>query len=102
MEFIAYYIDPALELLSLFFSFLGIIVILISAMQSLLSLWKTHDVIKTRTIIATGILLGLDYLVAGDVVRTIYMPYYYQLGILAGLVAVRTVLSYFLSKELSS
>lgn len=102
MEFVALYIDPALELLSLFFSFLGIIVILISAMRSLRALWRTGDFEKTRMIIATGILLGLDYLVAGDVVRTIYMPYYYQLGILAGLVIIRTVLSYFLSKELRS
>jgi len=102
MEFVALYIDPALELLSLFFSVLGINVILISAVRSLIVLWKTHDFIKTRTVIAGGILLSLDYLVAGDVVRTIYMPYYYQLGILAGLVLIRTVLSYFLSKELHS
>lgn len=101
-EFITMHIDPVLEVVSLCFGILGIIVISWYTVYSLSILYRTHNFKHTRQIVGEGILLGLEYIVAGDVIRTIIMPYYYQLGILAGLVIIRTILSYFLNKELHS
>jgi uncharacterized membrane protein len=47
------------------------------------------------------LLLGLEFLIAADIIRTIVRPTLDELGILAGIVAIRTVISYFLNKEIS-
>lgn len=48
------------------------------------------------------ILLGLEFIIGADIIESIIKPDYYSLGLLAILVIVRTVLSYFLNKELES
>ncbi len=48
------------------------------------------------------LLLGLEFLIAADIIRTIMIPTLEELGILGGIVLVRTVLSYFLNKEIEN
>ncbi len=47
------------------------------------------------------LLLGLEFLVAADIIQTVLDPSLEELGILGGLVVIRTVLNYFLNKELA-
>ncbi len=56
---------------------------------------------QTRHHMASYLLLGLEFMVAADIVRTIARPTLTELGLLGGLVAIRTVLSYFLGRELA-
>ena len=49
----------------------------------------------------TRILIGLEFFVAADVIRTILEPTFQDLIILGSLVIIRTVVSYFLGKEVS-
>jgi uncharacterized membrane protein len=46
------------------------------------------------------LLLGLEFLIAADIVRTIIRPSLEELAILGAIVAIRTVISYFLGKEI--
>lgn len=46
------------------------------------------------------LLLGLEFLIAADIIRSITRPSLEELAILGGLVAIRTVISYFLGKEI--
>jgi len=46
------------------------------------------------------LLLGLEFLIAADIIRSIIRPNLEELAILGGLVAIRTVISYFLGKEI--
>ncbi len=46
------------------------------------------------------IILGLEFIVAADVIATTTAPDYYRVGILASLVAIRTLLTYFMNREL--
>jgi uncharacterized membrane protein len=55
-----------------------------------------------RLLLGRGVVLGLEFMVAGDLVYTIATPDYYELGLLAILVIIRTVLSYFLTWELAT
>jgi len=48
------------------------------------------------------ILLGLEFLIAADIIRTILQPTKEDLIILGSIVAIRTVLSYFLNMEMRS
>ncbi len=57
-----------------------------------------HDI---RWAFTTRILIGLEFFVAADVLKTILEPTFQDLIILGSLVAIRTVVSYFLGKEVS-
>jgi len=46
------------------------------------------------------LLLGLEFLLAGDVVRTALSPTWQDIGQLAAIAAIRTFLNYFLERDL--
>lgn len=57
---------------------------------------------RLRQGIGRGILLGLELLVAGDIIRTVAIePTFASVGVLAMIVAVRTFLSFALEIELT-
>lgn len=55
-----------------------------------------------RLHLGSYLLIGLEILVAADIVRTVISPSIDELIILGSIVAIRTVLNYFLSKELGA
>jgi len=55
-----------------------------------------------RQQLGASLLLGLEFLIAADVIRTVLQPTLQEVGILGGIVAIRTVLSYFLHKEMAA
>ena len=46
------------------------------------------------------LVLALEFFIAGDIIKTIITPTWESLGILGAIVVIRTVLSYFLTKDL--
>ena len=55
---------------------------------------------KIRYDLGFHLLLGLEFLIAADIIRTIVRPTLDELAILAAIVGIRTVVSYFLGKEI--
>lgn len=53
-----------------------------------------------RADLGTYLLLALELLIAADILKTIVEPGLHELVILAGVVVLRTVLSFFLNKEI--
>ena len=49
---------------------------------------------------ASYLLLGLEFLIASDILKTVLEPTLNELAILGGIVVLRTVLSVFLNKEI--
>lgn len=60
---------------------------------------KLQDV-TIRYSISSYLLLGLDFMLAADIIHTIHNPVLNELYILAIIVAIRSVISYFLHKEI--
>lgn len=61
----------------------------------------TDAMLSFRTTIGRGVLLGLEFLVAADIIGTIAItPTFSSLGILALIIAIRTFLSVSLSVEI--
>ncbi len=56
----------------------------------------------TRHHFGSYILLGLEFLIAADIVDTIIKPSINELIVLGSVVLIRTVLSFFLNREISS
>ena len=53
-----------------------------------------------RAVFGTYLLLGLEFLIASDILKTVLEPTLNELAILGGIVVLRTVLSVFLNKEI--
>ncbi|HUX78690.1 MAG TPA: DUF1622 domain-containing protein [Alphaproteobacteria bacterium] len=54
---------------------------------------------EIRAILGTYILFGLEFMIAGDIIHTFIKPSQEDLIVLATIVAIRTVISYFLGRE---
>ena len=58
--------------------------------------------LELRQAIGRGVLIGLEILVAGDIIRTVAIaPTFTSVGVLAVIVAIRTFLSFSLEVELT-
>ncbi len=47
------------------------------------------------------LLMGLEYMIGADIIRTLIRPTLQELAVLGSMVAIRTVTSYFLNKEMN-
>jgi len=55
---------------------------------------------RIRLAIGEKIALGLDFFLAGDIIQTIIVPSWESLAILGGIVVIRTVIAFFLNRDL--
>lgn len=56
---------------------------------------------KLRQGLGFYILLGLEFLIAADMIRTISRPSLQEVAVLAGIVLIRTVINFSLNREVS-
>jgi len=54
-----------------------------------------------RLQLGSYLVLALEFFIAGDIVKTVITPTWQSLGILGAIVVIRTILSYFLTKDLN-
>ncbi|WP_419419226.1 DUF1622 domain-containing protein [Legionella sp. D16C41] len=62
----------------------------------------TFDINHIRLSLGRVLTLGLEFIVAADLISTTTAPDYYTIGIVAIIVLIRTVLSYTLNREINS
>lgn len=89
----------------------GIAVVMWGALEGLLGLFtraravllhrpEVLPVSRIRSAIGEKTALGLDFFLAGDIIQTIIVPSWETLAILGGIVVIRTIIAYFLNKDL--
>ncbi len=59
---------------------------------------KTNELVRIK--LGSYLVLALEFFIASDIIKTIITPTWEALGVLGAIVVVRTVLSYFLTKDL--
>jgi len=64
------------------------------------SIYRERESVRHQ--FASYLLLALEYLIAADIIATVIHPKFEEIAILASIVAIRTVISYFLEKEIST
>ena len=105
MEFeeIVEFVGQAVELTGIAVIVLGLLVALTAFIATLLRRRVAVDAYATaRESIGRSILLGLELLVAGDIIRTVAVsPSFTSVGVLAAVVLIRTFLSFTLEMEIS-
>jgi uncharacterized membrane protein len=60
--------------------------------------FQLNEAIRIK--LGSYLVLALEFFIAGDIVKTIITPTWESLGILGAIVVIRTILSYFLTKDL--
>lgn len=93
-------------------SFCGVIIILSGVLIALISYLfyffiklfkKTEaDINRIRLRLGRVLVLGLEFIIAADLIGTTTAPDYYSVGILASIVLIRTLLSFTLNREINS
>jgi uncharacterized membrane protein len=59
---------------------------------------RLNEAIRIK--LGSYLVLALEFFIAGDIVKTIITPSWESLGILGAIVVIRTILSYFLTKDI--
>ena len=84
----------------------GALLCMVSFLRLTIVQIKGKNVCHRREIVrhhfGSYILLGLEFLIAADIIDTIIKPSLQEVAILGSIVAIRTVLSFFLNREFSS
>lgn len=98
-------IDNILHYIRGFISAIGVMVICAGAIRGIYHLYmmviyKKYGANYVRLQFGDSVMLGLEFMVGGDIVGSLAAPDYYNLGLLAIIVLIRTILSYFLTQEL--
>lgn len=62
--------------------------------------YQASNIAKSRMTLGSYLLLGLEFLIASDIIQTIVDPSLDELITLGGIVILRTILSVFLNKEI--
>jgi uncharacterized membrane protein len=98
------YIVMVISIISVAVVIYGVLLALIAFIKTEFSRVKgQYSILRVRIIradLGTYLLLSLELLIAADVIKTILEPGIQELIILAGIVFLRTILSFFLNKEI--
>ena len=104
------FLAALLEFISIILSLAGAAVIVYGALFSMyhyiLELFglahkgRGLNIDHIRLEFSRNIVLGLEFFVAADLIQTVIVPGYYEIGLLGALVVIRTVLSFFLNREI--
>ena len=98
------YIVPLTELLGVavvtWGSVHGLILLMQRGWDLLCSREPGSSLRDIRIAIGEKMALGLDFFLAGDIIQTIMIPSWESLAILGGIVVIRTVIAFFLNKDL--
>ncbi len=60
-----------------------------------------EDFVKVRFVLGRFLVLGLEFQLAADILRTAVAPSFDELGKLAATAAIRTALNFFLAREIA-
>ena len=101
------FFDKILLYIKEFISIIGVFVITLGAIRSIyqlimLLIHKRFNSNYIRLQFGDSVILGLEFMVGADIVGSLVQPDYYNLGLLAILVLIRTILSFFLNMELAA
>ncbi len=99
------------DYMSFIISLIGVIIIIIGVLRGLWEFlhcqynsFRNNDRVPLDDIrydLGRYLLLGLEFFIAADVVHTVIQPTLEEVAVLAAIVIIRTIISYFLTREMT-
>lgn len=99
------YIQHSISFCGVFVIFFGVLVALFRYLSYPFYRSETipkMDINQIRLRLGRVLTLGLEFIVAADLIGTTTTPDYYSVGIVASIVLIRTLLSYTLNREINA
>lgn len=94
------YIQHTISFCGVLIIFVGVLIALFRYVSYLFHPSNTTDINQIRLSLGRVLTLGLEFIVAADLIGTTTAPDYYSVGIVASIVLIRTLLSYTLNREI--
>jgi uncharacterized membrane protein len=102
MHLLLNYLAMGINVIGIVIILVGVLIVLFKYLKNLFlfhnNLVRLNELIRFE--FSSYLIFGLEFFIASDVVRTIVIPSWTTLGMLGGIVVIRTVLSYFLTMEI--
>jgi uncharacterized membrane protein len=97
------YLAMGINIIGIIVILAGVVIVLFKYLNNLFlshsNLVRLNEMVRFE--FSSYLIFGLEFFIASDVVRTIVIPSWTTLGMLGGIVIIRTILSYFLTKEMT-
>ena len=105
-------VTPALEVIASVIDLIGIAIVLLGFVRALFSFVKNEIgrfrsnggagcMHQVRIDLGTYILVGIEFMIASDIINTVLKRELADLAFVSALVAIRTAISFFLGRELA-
>lgn len=95
------YLVPLVEAFGALVIFVGAVRTIVKYLRACLGRGPDH-MTSLRIQLGQNMVMGLEFLVAADILRTALTPTWNEMLLLATLIALRTVLNYFVERELKA
>lgn len=83
----------------------GVILVLSRLLRAELGRLKGRKICREREVLrhqlGSYLLLGLEFMIAADVIGTVVHPTFKEVAVLAAIVVIRTIISHFLDREMA-
>jgi len=96
-QYTAYFVEAVAALIIIIGS---LQVIWIYLRRALLAKSDVGEITRSRIKLGHSLSLGLEFLIGADILKTAVAPTWQDIGQLAAIVGIRTVLNFFLTREL--
>ncbi|MGI6161394.1 MAG: DUF1622 domain-containing protein [Christensenellales bacterium] len=100
MEQIESIITPALNLLILIIELIGVVIIIIAAVKGFIAYLKTGK--SVRLDLANQLALALEFKLAGEILRTVVVRTWQEIGIVASIITLRAILTIMIQWEIKT
>lgn len=96
--------------MAIFLESIAVVLITIGAVGTILIFLKKkifihaehRSIVESRNYLGHFLSLGLEFLIGADILKTAFSPTWDDIGQLAAIIGIRTLLNFFLLKELES
>ena len=99
MAMLEHYFEMMVRILIVLIEFAGIVVIVISMIRGFIGFMKKSD--KTRIELAQGIMLGLEFKIGSEVLRSVIVSGWNELLTLGAVIVLRALLTLLLHFEIN-
>lgn len=97
-EFMEFFLENVASIAILLFEFIGVAIIIWSGMKSFFKWLKRSG--DTRIYLARGLAMGLEFKMGSEILRTVIVREWKEIGIVAGIIALRAALTFLIHWEI--
>lgn len=101
MHILEWLLENLVELATILLELFGISVLVATAFKSFW-MWLHNDRNHVRLVLAQGIALGLEFKLGGEVLRTVVVRDWQELGILGAIIVLRAILTFVIHWEIKN